>query len=144
MRLITKSLWKDMGDADRENKNVLFSESLGSYKSIRWDEECLLFYRRHSLIQTEKQMHRYLRWSHGEKNQAWPHGTHCLITQTYIKISSLKINTFIMIKMKKKSVISVTNMELDKNWKVTRGPELGKEKWFFCSFYTLLYCLKLL
>ena len=33
-----------------------------------------------------------------------------------------------MIKMKKKSVISVTNMELDKNWKVTRGPELGKEK----------------
>ena len=63
------------------------------------------------------------------RNQAWPHGTYCLITQTYIKISILKINTFIPIKKrKKKSVISVTNVELDKNWKVTRGSELGKEK----------------
>ena len=124
-----------------ENKNVLFSESLGSYKSIHWEEACLLFYRSHSLIQTEKQINaqvlEVIPW--GEI-----HGTHCLITQTYIKISILKINTFIPIKKKKKSVISVTNVELDKNWKVTRGWELGKEKWFFCSFYTLLYCLKLL
>lgn len=49
------------------------------------------------------------------ENQAWPHGTYCLITQTCIKISSLKINTFIPIKKRKNSGHLNTNVELDKN-----------------------------